>query len=898
MSETLIQENTVSPAPPAPPRKRPFWKKLLRFFGWISGIFILLIGILLLLTWIYQDDVKAYVVDEVNQQVNTVIIIDPQNIDITMIRSFPDVTVEFKNIQALDAIDIPKRDTLLRAGKISLAFNILDLFHSNYSIHNIRVEDAELKMWVDKKGNDNYHFLKEDTTAVTNDTSHVVFALDEIELKNVLCSYSDKKEKTNYKVDFHSVNFTGAFGTEKYEFGTNAEFTIKNIITGESSFFEGNSGSIDLLLEIDNTTNTYQLKTGKLKLSDFGLNVSGLAQETGKSYSLDLAVKGEEINIRSALSLLPASYHEDIAGYESDGEFYLDGTVKGLYGDSSVPVIAAEFGIKPGATVARENSNVKLTDVSLSGKFSNEKGKDGLEISSFNASSAKSKFSGSFSLTNFKRPYYETKLSGDIDLTEMHQLLQIDTITEMSGRMKVSFQASGKPKKAKPSATDFRTFQTSGLLSFESISLRMKGSNEPVDSINGKLNFDGNNVSISDFTARNAGSDLLIKGSVRNLLGYLFTENEILDINGNLSSRNLDLNRLLSAQPEESSSSDTNYRLELPERLRLKLSTSVKHLAFRRFEASSVAGDIVMKNQRLTADPISFHSMDGAFSGSGMIDASENDSLLITCHADIRSVDINKLFWQMENFGQDTDAVITDKNLRGRLTSQVNFASVWSKDLYVNEKKIYTDADLSIDKGELIDFKPLYELARFIKLEELENVKFQKLSNHIEIKNRVITIPQMEINSSAANIKMSGTHDFDNMVDYHFIVDLDDLRARKAAAAKKENGEFGEVISDGEHRRRLFISMKGSLDDPDISYDRKGNIEQIKDDLNQEKQNLKQILNEEFGWFKGKDGDKKDRKKEEGGSKFILAQDEDSTPAPKDKKKKVKDEDLDDSGDY
>lgn len=900
MSEESLPENTgTNPAPTPARKRRPVWKRALRFFAWTSGIFIFLIAVLLVLTWVYQDDVKAYVVEEVNKRVNTTIIVDPKNIEITLIRTFPDVSVNFKEIAALDAVDSPNRDTLLRAGKISLAFNILDLFHSNYSIHNISVEDANLKMWVDKKGNDNYHFLKEDTdTTAATDTAHVVFALDEIQLTNVLCSYVNKQEKSNYKVDFHSVSFTGDFGTDKYEFGTNAEFTIDNIQTGESSFFTGNTGSLDLVMEIDNTTNAYQVKTGKLKLADFGLNVSGNAKENGNNYSLDLAVKGEEIDIRSALSLLPASYHEDIEAYESSGEFYLDGTIKGLYGDSVLPVIAADFGIKPGATVGRKDAGVTLTDVALEGKFSNEKGKDGLEISSFTASSSKSKFNGSFSLMNFKRPRYETKLTGNLDLAEMQELLQIDTIGQMSGAMRISFEASGKPTKSKPSASDFRTFKTLGQLNFDNIMVKLKGAKDPVDSINGRLSFDGNNVTIAGFTAQTAGSDLLINGTVKNLLGYIFTDKEVLDIGGNLSSRNLDLNPLLS-DGTENTDNDTDYHLELPQRLRLNLSTSIKHLAFRKFEANSLSGNIVMKNQRLTADPISFHAMDGSFSGSGMIDASENDSLLITCHADIRSVDINQLFSQLENFGQDTNAVITEKNLRGRLTSQVNFASVWSSDLYVNENKIYTDADVSIESGELIDFKPLYELARFIKLEELENVKFQKLSNHIEIKNRVIHIPKMEINSSAANIKMSGTHDFDNMVDYHFIVDLDDLRARKAMSAKKENNEFGEEIADGVHRRRLFISMKGPIDDPDISYDRKGNIDQIKEDLKQEKQNLREILHEEFGWFKGKkDGDKKDRKKEDGGNKFILAQDEDSAPVPKDKKKKPADEDLDDSGDY
>lgn len=901
MSETL-DPGTTTPQPEEKtgPKRRPLRKRIVRFFLWTTGIFLFLLGGLVLLTWIYQDDVKAYVVDEVNTRVNTTIIIDPKNIDITIIKSFPDVSVEFRQITALDATASAKRDTLFTAGKIALGFNILDLFHENYTIHHITVEDAELDMRVDKKGNDNFHFLKEDSvSAGVNDTGHVVFALDKITLTNVSCSYEDRKEKTKYAADFSSLVFSGDFGAEKYDFTTDAEFTVKDLRYGKNSYFSGNKGSLQLAMSIDNSSRSYQLTQGKLKLSDFAAGISGSISERGKNYLLDLVMKGEDIDIGSALSLLPEAYHEEIADYESSGEFYLDGTVKGLYGDTATPVVKADFGVRSGGSLRHKDAQVSLNDIAMQGSFSNEKGKEGLQINSFSAHSAKSRFSGSFRQTGLDKPFYETKLTGDIDLAELRQILQPDTISAMSGKVSLSLEVSGKPAKEEPSASDFRAFKTNGKLELHEVSIELKQSKAPVDSINGELSFDGNNVSISGFTMRQGGSDLLINGTIKNLLGYIFTDNEVLDIGGSLASRRLDLNSVLATG--SGTGSDTNYLVSLPERMRLKLSASVKQLNFRRFEAKSISGNIEMQKQRLVADPISFQAMEGSISGNGMLDVSENDSLLITCHADIRNVDINKLFWQMENFGQDTDVVISDKNIRGRLISQVNFASVWGKDLSVNEKKIYTDADITIEKGELIDFKPLYELSRFIKLDELKDVKFQRLSNHIEIRNRVIDIPKMEINSSAANIKLTAKHDFDNIVEYHFIVDLDDLHARKAMSAKKENSEYGEEINDGVRRKRLFIVMKGPIDNPDIDYDGKANVQQWKEDLKQEKQDLKQILHDEFGWFKGKkEGDRKDRKKEEDTDKFILLQDEDTAPPPpKEKKKKAQQEEtFDDSDDY
>lgn len=83
--------------------------------------------------------------------------------------------------------------------------------------------------------------------------------------------------------------------------------------------------------------------------------------------------------------------------------------------------------------------------------------------------------------------------------------------------------------------------------------------------------------------------------------------------------------------------------------------------------------------------------------------------------------------------------------------------------------------------------------------------------------------------------------------------------------------------------------MKGPVDDPKISYlDRKGFIEQKKEEFRQEKQNLKEILHKEFGWFKkdstlNSDGEKdpkddKKKKDDKGTLNFKKGKDEEDAP--------------------
>ena len=165
-------------------------KRSFRFFRFLKRIVLFFIFLLLLITgtgfvigYFYQDEVKEYVIGELNKQLNTEIIVDGKDIDFTVLKNFPYASIDFKNIKALEAIQSKKKDTLFSAGTISLQFNILDIFSKNYRIRKMEIDDVNLKVRIDKDGNDNYHFWKE-----SGDTANTSFAfsLEEIIFKKIV----------------------------------------------------------------------------------------------------------------------------------------------------------------------------------------------------------------------------------------------------------------------------------------------------------------------------------------------------------------------------------------------------------------------------------------------------------------------------------------------------------------------------------------------------------------------------------------------------------------------------------------------------------------------------------------------------------------------------------------
>jgi hypothetical protein len=293
--------------------------------------------------------------------------------------------------------------------------------------------------------------------------------------------------------------------------------------------------------------------------------------------------------------------------------------------------------------------------------------------------------------------------------------------------------------------------------------------------------------------------------------------------------------------------STSNYDFNISPRILLKISSRVNNLVFRKFKASGIVGDFLVEGQELKAERLQFSTMGGKAVVKGSIDGSNPDQLLFNCDGDLKQVNIQQLFYQCENFGQDE---FKDTNIRGRMDARILFTALSNTSLKINPAKVYAKADLVINQGELINYEPLNKLSRFVSLDELKHVRFSQLKNQIEVRNRSVIIPQMDIASSALSISLSGVHSFDNDIDYHLKLLLSDVLAKKARKAHRGEEEFGEIADDGLGKMNLFISMVGPIDNPKITYDSKGAREKIKKDIASEKSSLKSILHDEFGWFK------------------------------------------------
>ena len=828
-----------------PPKKSPLvYRIFIRAFVTLSILLLLFIGAGFIIGVYYQNEVKDYVIKEINKQLNTEIIVDGKDIDFTVIKNFPSASLNFKNVKVLEAIKTKNKDTLFNAGEISLQFNIVDVFYKKYHVKKIEISDARLKIKIDKNGNDNYHFWKPSV-----DTANVAFsfALEDIALHQI--QFTFKNERTRQLVDatISKSKLSGNFSDKQYSLNTISDLYVNTLKVDSVTYLKKKNIHSEVELTVDTELPSYKIKNGKLKLENLLFEIGGNVIDANNEPVLNLSVRGKDMDIKSVLSLIPEKYKGKINDYQSDGEFYFNATIQGSYSNKQTPQIKADFGIK-NAEITQVKDNIVLHKVTLKGNYTNGNRMNGqpseLRLIPFSATINEGSLSGEIKLQNLDNPSFDGKVKGDISLAELQKFIKIDTIETVSGKLKIDAEFTGEGKNV--STGNYDEITTSGALSVSDMELKLKNNTMAFSAVNGDFKFDNNDLVINSFSGKAGNSDFDLKGVFKNMMGFVLKENQDITVDATFISQKIDLNELLSNK-DKTAESNSKYKMHFSEHINVNLNSEIQHLVFRNFDATNIQGLIKIKDKKLFADPITLSTMGGSITTSGMVDGSDTTKFLVTCFSDLDNINITKLFYEFENFGQ---TAITDKNIKGIASAKIQFASEISPELKIDVNKLYAGADLTIDNGELNKVEAMKSLSKFIELKDLESVRFATLKNQIEIKNKMITIPKMEVKSNAINIVASGTHSFNNDINYRVKLSLNELLAKKARKAKKENDEFGEVADDGLGRTNIFLLMTGTLDHPVIKYDSKSAIQNVKQDLKVEKQTLKTILKDEFGLFK------------------------------------------------
>lgn len=828
MNDISTQQDTETSA------KKTFslWRFLRRLVMWLTGLTLFLVALCVTLVYIYEDEVKGIIIAELNKHLQAEVRVEPSNIDLTIIKTFPDCALRFKKVTMMEATRARDKDTLLYADNILLSFNLSDLFHKRYAIRQVLVSKASIHLEVDESGRPNYIAWKTDSTAKGDG---VKFALEKISLKDAELQYTNRKTKLRIRAHVKQVDFKGLFDHADYAMSAHGQAFVSLLQVQKTKYVKDKR--LTFAVDVDVKGSDYHFRQADLGLNQMLLSASGHMRYKDSLQDLSIDYAGKNMEISSVLSLLPEKFQQHISDYTSDGLFYAKGSCR--YQAGSPLAVESDFGIRQ-ATITYKPQSAKLTGVNLVGKFVVKDKVSRLLLQHISASLGNNSFKGNCEVVNFNDPYLALDAEVNTSLQDLLKFYPIDTIQSLSGDLVLNTSIEGLVRSMKhPAASG--DIKATGVATVRNLQLQFKHADKMLNIPGGEVKLNGTDLQVNHLQIIHGRSDLSLIGSMPAFLNYVFDSKAALTIDAQLSSDKLSLEDFMGGGTGGKSST-----VSIPPNLNFNLDATISHFSFSKFTADEIRGRVYVKDQKVFVKNVSLKAMDGTATLNAFADAS-GDNIKLSAESDLSGINIRRLFTELNNFGQTT---LQDKHLKGFATASIDFSATCNRQLDIDPGSVNATSSLVIEHGELVGFKPLESLAKYIDLKELQHITFSTLQSAVEIKNKTITIPKTSVRSSAINIEFYGKHTFGNIIDYHLQLLLSELLAKRHRANRQLDDELALVENDPENKRSVFIVMTGPADNPTIRYDKKGAKEKIKQDIRQEKQNLKQLLREEFGFFK------------------------------------------------
>jgi len=832
----------------------------------VAGLFLaffIIVSTSFIISFVYEDEVSAFFLKELNKRVKADI--RAEAVNLSLLRRFPNATVELRHFQLLASSDRSEANgegnLSFTAEHVFFQFDVIDIFTRNYKFNKVYVNHSQLTYTPNgEKSLVGYRERK---------SANVHFDIEKMVFNDLY--YALLNSRQNFYLEGHSSRtaLSGNFGLDEFDLSIDSKLFVKNLSIDHFTY--AREKDVRLRMDLLVTPEEYRVNSGTCYFESIPFSTDGRYDRDQQT--IDVGLRGNSLDVNDFQLYLPWKLKKKVnTVYIEDGQLDFYARIEGPLGDGK-PNLEADFSLREGQARLQYEQDYRLKHIALDGYLSNGRhrnpGTSLLSLSNLYAELGKNRLDCNVKISDFTDPQLVSEGHIKLDLNDLSGHLKSEALNHTAGLLDLNYKysdmlkdISGLPESIRfgnltldAAFTDLET--DLGGMSFQN----MNG----FAYLNRDLHLDSVNLTFN-------GNDMVVDGKIIDIYRNLADSTQPYLFELAAYSPWVDIKRLLSSPR---SSPDTAVNFHFPDKMRGHLAFAVRKMKIREFTADRVRGKLAFDRKRLKLTDAEF----GAFGGTAYAQAElkgqpeAGEDLFFDSKFYLDRVSIHQVFESFDNFGQQ---YITDKNLGGYLSGEVTFSTDMDHHLNVRKKTVSNVSDIQITNGELIDFEPLLSMSNFVHIDELRHVTFSKLSNQITIEDQTVRIPEMSINSSSYDIQVSGYHTFNNQFSYDVSLLLSQVLSRKARQRDQFESEFGNIQEDGVGRSRLYLKIQGTPDKYAIEYDKEGVKEKIREDLAKEKQELKRILNEEFGWFK-RDTAVVSSGKQEPAGQFDIRWEEDST---------------------
>ncbi|MCC6838790.1 MAG: AsmA family protein [Flavobacteriales bacterium] len=738
----------------------------------VGILLVLLLVAAVLIPVLYADKIEAAVKEQVNKSINATV--DWGEWDISLLRSFPNASVEVKNLKVCNKAPF-EGICLADVGETRATIAIMSLFSDQIKVREVALVKPDIHIKVLKDGRANWDIAIPDSVAaeLPADTSTTRFnvALKHYSIAQGRIRYDD--ESLPMLMDLQGVEHTG-----KGDF-TQDLFTLSTQTTAEQAtvVFDGvkylRNAKADLQADIgmDLPNMKFTFKENNIRVNQLELGLDGWVAMPADDIDMDLSWNMKKNDIGTLLSLVPAEFASNMKGVDLSGKAAFKGYVKGTYNEHTMPGFGVDINV--------DNGRFKYPDLPASVeaifvdcRIQSPQGKDldgmVVDLKRFALNLAGNPVQARMLLsTPISDPNVDAALKADIDLANVNKVVPLPKGDALTGKVVADVQMAGRMSDVE--AQRYEKFKAQGQLALSGMNYKSDSLPFAVDIRSLIFDFSPQFLALTNFTGSLGRSDVQANGRMDNYLQWWLKDSTLAG-SFNVKSSRFDLNELMGPAEEgpatATAAPDTAAMgiIEVPANIDFSLTAAVQQVLYENLTLADAAGKLHVHDQRVDLSGMGFNLFGGRIGMDGSYSTQHKDVPKFDMDLKVGGVDIKQL---VDNVEMVREMAPVAKYCTGKLTTTLALAGHLDARMAPVMASLAGQGTLATKGIVLSGFKPLQEVANVLKMPQLASAKVQDVDFSYDIQDgKMITKPfNVKIDRLTANVGGSTAFE-DQAIDY------------------------------------------------------------------------------------------------------------------------------------
>ena len=748
-------------------------KKVIKIIGITIAIIIIL---LMLLPMAFKGKIETIVKQEGNKLLNAQF--DFENLDISLLSQFPQASITLENFW-LKGIGEFENDTLLQAGELTAAVNIMSLFgDSGFEISKIIIDDTKAKAIVLEDGRPNWDVMKADSAATetveeTDSTSSPIrIQLQKLSIDNLTLIYDDRQAGMYAEVIDLDATCSGDLGSQRTTIKLDSETPSVTFRMGGVPFLSKASIGAKMDVDADFTTNKFTLKENTLSLNAIRATIDGWVAMTEKGIDMDIKLNSNEISFKEILSLIPAIYAKDFDGLKTAGEATLTAYAKGsMIGDSIMPAFDVNLNVKnamfryPSLPAGVDNINIAASVKNPGGNIDATT----INVNPFNLTLAGNPFSMT---ADVKTPVsdldFNVTAKGKLDLGKIKDVYPLEDM-QLNGLVDANMSLNGRMSYIQKELYD--RMQASGNINLSNMKLQMENIPD-VDIKKSTFSFTPRYLKLSETTVNIGANDLTFDSQFENYIGFAL-KGTTLKGSLNIASNKFNLNDFMSdgdstattTANTETATADTASMgmIKIPDNIDFRMQVKMKEVLMNKMKFNNLNGLLVVKESKVDMQNLSLNTMGGNVVVNGSYATPEKSAPALNAGFSLKDIGFAEAYRDLDMVQQMAPIF---SNLKGNFSGSIKVNTKLNENMSPVMNTLNGSGSLSTKDLSLSGVKVIDMVADIVKKPSLKEAKVKDLNIDFTIADGRINTKPFDLTLGDYKMNLSGSTGLDKSIDY------------------------------------------------------------------------------------------------------------------------------------